>query len=497
MDVSTLRDKAAAADEKGKHKKALSPYETLPEADAEDGMWPRKEGEMHRQLGNDASAIEAFERACAKYADAGFVVKAVAVCKMILRIDPQSSKAQEMLVAYNEARGISQPKAKPPVQASAPPPPPTKPPPVPVRAAPKPPPPPPAPKPGKPRSVESALNAIALASPTAATLESIDLHKAATGARHRLDGGVPSGIIEIPIELDDDDIEVAGDESQDEARDALLSTPLFEHLAPVSLRRLISQVDFVELSAGDTLFHMGDEGTTLFVVVEGRISILREEEQESTVLGELREGDFFGELGLVTRQPRSATARALVDCELLAISRQLLIEMIQEEASVLTILLRFLRERLVNNLVRTSPLFAPFVKEQRRELIKRFGFLEVEKGTDLVKQGESSPALFVALAGELSVNRAEDGETRVLAVLGSGDIFGEMSLLAQAEAVATVHADTKCLVLELPRDVFRETIMTHPHVLAFVGDLASDRERQLAAVAGGDEQYEELHLDLF
>lgn len=39
--------------------------------------------------------------------------------------------------------------------------------------------------------------------------------------------------------------------------------------------------------------------------------------------------------------------------------------------------------------------------------------------------------------------------------------------------------------------------MTHPQVLAFVGDLAGERERELAAVAGGKQEYEELHLDLF
>jgi len=464
MDASKLRDKAASAVAKGKHRQALGLYEKLSRLEEDEGMWPRKEGEMHRHLDDDVAAIEAFGRSCERYAAVGFVVKAVAVCKMILRIDPTSSAAQEQLVEYNEQRGIYV-KPAPPVESEA----------------------------------QASEPAIAIEVEDA-PLEMLPLHKAAVGAKARLlDAGQPSGIVEIPIELDLDDVIEITDDSLEDAREALVSTPLFEHLPPASLRRLISEVDFVELAAGETLFSAGDMGTTLYVVVEGRISILADDEDGGeSVLGELREGDFFGELGVVTKQPRGATVRALVDCELLAIRRQLIVEMIQEESSVLTVLLRFLRERLVRNLMLTSPLFAPFLKEQRRELIRRFGFLEVEQGTALLRQGEHSTALFVVLAGVLSVDRIEDnGETRDLATLGSGDVFGEMSLLAQAEAVATVRADTKCLLLELPRDVFRETIMTHPHVLAFVGDLASERERQIAAVAGGEEQYEELHLDLF
>ncbi len=464
MNEGKLRDKAAAASAKGKHKKALELYEQLSAIDRDDGMWPRKEGEMHRHLGNNEAAIRAFERSCERYANMGFVVKAVAICKLILRIDPNQLQARELLVAYNAERGIVVGAGLDLAAAATP---------------------------AVPISVPIE--------PSEVSLEGLPLDMAAAGAKPRLEEGELSGIVEIPIELDFDDDAIVSTNAEEEASDALRATPLFEHLPPASLRRLISQVEFVEIASGENLFQQGDEGTNLYVVVEGRISIIKEREDGETIpLGEMREGDFVGEAGLVTQQPRTATVRAVVDSELLAISRNLIVEMIREEPTVLKVLLRFLRERLVNNLMCTSPLFAPFLKEQRLELIRRFGFLEVDPGTKLVRQGEHSPALFVVLAGNLLVDRIEEGgEYRELATLGSGDIFGEMSLLAHAEAVASVQATAKCLLLELPRDVFRETIMTHPQVLAFVGDLASERERQLAAVAGGEEQYEELHLDLF
>jgi CRP-like cAMP-binding protein len=203
---------------------------------------------------------------------------------------------------------------------------------------------------------------------------------------------------------------------------------------------------------------------------------------------------------MVTEEPRSASIEALVDSELLAIDRQVMCTLIREEPVVLTVLLRFLRERLVDNLVQSSPLFAPFAGSEREALIARFQFLEVAADTELVLQDEVAEALYVVMSGQLAVERQGDaghGESRHLATLGPGDLFGEMSLLAHTGAVATVIARSKCLVLELPAKAFREVIMTHPQVLAFIGDLASERELELAAVVGGKQEYEELHLDLF
>lgn len=460
-DPNKLRDKAVAASAKGKHKKALEYYQELEKLEPKDGGWSRKTGEMHRQLGQDDLAIRAFGRASARYAELGFLVKAIAACKIILRIDPGHKEAQAQLVAFNEERGISAPAAPAPVAA-------------PVAA--------PAPAP--------AVLARDL------PLEAVALHESVVGAQRRTVQGIPSGIIEIPLELDMP-LEIhTPDQSEESVREALQQTPLFSALPPASLYRLIEKIRLVELAAGDTLFREGDEGTTLYVVSEGRIAVVSEGPAQA-VLGELKDGDFFGEVSLITNQPRSATVRAVTDSEVLAIDRQVVGDMIAEEPAVLTVLLRFLRERLVDNLVRTSQLFAPFVGEERQGLIARFQFLEVDAKSVLVSQGEVSPALFVCMSGSLSVDRNADGESSQLATLGVGDVFGEMSLLAHGGAVASVSATTKCLVLELPARAFREIIMTHPQVLAFVGDLASDRERQLAAVAGGDEQYEELHLDLF
>lgn len=460
-DAGKLRDEAARASAKGRHKKALALYIELEALEPGDGQWSRRVGEMCRHLGDEPGAIAAFGRACQRYAGQGFLIKAIATCKIILRIDPQHAEAQAQLVAFNAERGFAI-RSREQGAATAD-----------ERVPPRP--------------------ANAPGADMHAAIESMALHEQVYGCTERSLGALPSGIFEIPLELDVREAEPIGITSEVKKRDALRQTPLFSALSAASLSRLIDKVALVELPAGQFLFHQGDRGTGLFVIAEGRVAVVADE----AVVVELGDGDFFGEVVVVTDEARNAGVQAVTDTELLCIERHCLRELIVEEPAVLPVLLRFLRERLIDNLIRKSPLFAAFRGAERDDLVRRFGFLEVKRGTVLVQEGEVSPALYVTMAGTLSVDRVAQGQRVHLANLSAGDVFGEMSLLANTGAVATVTAQSKCLVLELPGQPFRELIMTHPHVLAFIGDLADQREKTLARVAGGEQQYEELHLDLF
>jgi cAMP-dependent protein kinase regulator len=160
--------------------------------------------------------------------------------------------------------------------------------------------------------------------------------------------------------------------------------------------------------------------------------------------------------------------------------------LLQREPAVVRVLLRFLRDRLFERLLRTSPLFAQFSEEDRRSLASRFRFLEVGPRTTLIPQGKRSAGLYVFLSGRAEAIREDDGKSRLLTTLGPGDVCGEMSLLAADEAVCTIRTVGKALIVELPASVFRDVIMTHPQILQFVGELAEERKRLLTEAVGKD-----------
>jgi len=235
----------------------------------------------------------------------------------------------------------------------------------------------------------------------------------------------------------------------------------------------VERVRLIQLAAGEILFSQGDPGDALYVVAWGEIAVLAPQE-----IARLSEGEFFGEIALLADRPRNATVRATVDSQVLAIDRALLGDLVAGSTELLKVLLRFLRERLVATLAETSPLFAPFTPLERLGLSARFHFLEIDEGLRILEEGERSPGLFVLLAGEAN---AVTGE-RIVAHLESGDAFGEISLITNQPATASIETLCKSFVLYLPRADFTEIIMTHPQVLEHISSLAEARMREIGRV---------------
>jgi CRP-like cAMP-binding protein len=256
------------------------------------------------------------------------------------------------------------------------------------------------------------------------------------------------------------------------ARRALGQTPLFAGLPMEQLEALIEHMEVLSLPVGTVVFREGDPGDALFIVSEGEVSV-GSEGPPRVEMHRVGPGGFFGEVSLITEGPRTATVTTIAPTELIKIDRMAMSTVIGEHPDVLRVVLRFVRDRLIERLARTSPLFKPFEEEERIELTDRFRFLEIDRGATILMPGQRSDGLYIVLAGRVEVQRG-DG-TRV--VLGPGDLLGETSLLTGERVTNPVVASTKCLALCLPAEEFRELIMTHPHVLEYVGEQAEARRK--------------------
>jgi CRP-like cAMP-binding protein len=109
----------------------------------------------------------------------------------------------------------------------------------------------------------------------------------------------------------------------DFAADALGRCRLFAGMGPESLKAISRSLKSRRFRRGEVLFHEGDPGDALFVVVSGAVKVVvPSEEGEEAILATLRRGDFLGELALLDGAPRSASAVALEPTETLALPRE-------------------------------------------------------------------------------------------------------------------------------------------------------------------------------
>jgi CRP-like cAMP-binding protein len=216
-------------------------------------------------------------------------------------------------------------------------------------------------------------------------------------------------------------------------------------------------------------------------VVSGRLRVERASPAAPVVLARLGEGDFFGEMALLSGEPRMASVVAEHDSELLELGADALAELCRAHRSVAVALTRFYRQRLLANVVATNPIFRPFAPQDRDALARRFETVDVPAGEVVVREGARSDGLFVALSGRYDVVRGAGPAAARLAELREGDLFGEMSCLTKRPATASVVARRRGILLRLPRTGFDEVASAYPQVLELVAGLADAREEALAS----------------
>jgi len=117
--------------------------------------------------------------------------------------------------------------------------------------------------------------------------------------------------------------------------DSLRSVPFFAGLDDDALGRVAAGMRSRRFRRGEVIFHVGDPGDALFIIVSGEVKIwLPSEAGEEAILVRLRPGDVFGELALLDGAPRSATATALSAAETVVLPRDRFRELISSEPAV-------------------------------------------------------------------------------------------------------------------------------------------------------------------
>ncbi|HUK66846.1 MAG TPA: cyclic nucleotide-binding domain-containing protein [Anaeromyxobacteraceae bacterium] len=487
VDVRKLKDRAAAHLDKGRFSKAAELLAAVIRAEPRDLASRQKLADALRRAGDQAGAVRVYREVADRYAANGQLIKAVAICKVILEIEPAHHAMQAALASLYARRSS------------------------PVRAAPAPEESPSAPERGT-TTTGTTLTALPLgkleAQPLAAEiapsvdprvlpapLESPYEHIVAAAREASAAGVSDPAVREIegellspaPVHRSAPGAPFAPLEAPQPIPDPsrLPEIPLFSDLSREAFVALSRRLTLHRVEAGATIVREGELGTSFFVIAAGRVRVERAAARGPLLLAELCEGSFFGEMAVLSGAERVASVVAEEPCELLEIRADVLEEVSRTYPHVATSLTKFYRQRLLSNALATSPLFRPFGRDDRIALMWRFRSREVQAGEVLVREGEPSEGLFVVLSGEVDVTKRAGGETLQAARLTEGDVFGEMSCLSKGSASATVTARRRTTLLLLPRAAFDEVVLAYPPVLAVVSELGDERRRSLEALMGG------------
>ncbi len=129
--------------------------------------------------------------------------------------------------------------------------------------------------------------------------------------------------------------------------ETLAAVPIFSGLDAAGLESVGRTVRTRRFRRGEVIFHLGDPGDALFIVMSGAIKIsLPSDAGDEAILATLRSGDVFGELALLDGAPRSATATSIEPTETLVLPREQFRELIAREPAVRDALLASIASEL-------------------------------------------------------------------------------------------------------------------------------------------------------
>jgi cAMP-dependent protein kinase regulator len=402
------KDRAAELFAKGKLSAALEQYQRIAKAVPNDVNVRQKMAELLSRLGKKSEAAAVYLDVVGRYAEAGQFFKAIALCKVILRLDPSHIAAQEELAAlYSRTRVATTPKAAAPVG-------------------------------------DLSL----------ATLQDEPLGAAV------VDDAEPELLLDVVAEEGPPPAMVGG---------ALPVIPLFSQLTREEFIAVLQEGMEVHATPPDgVIVKEGDEGSSMYAIVQGHVGVLRGGSKVASMI----EGDFLGEMALMSKSKRLATVVAESDVVVLEFPRAAMEKLFGAHPGVQAALDAFYRERLLANLLRASPLLSPLSADEKIEVAGKFEVKTFEAGHVILVQGQPGDGLYMVLRGRCGVM---DRSGKRYPALIEGDAFGEISVGTGQSVTANVRAESQVVALKLSAEAVRALVLTNPQVKAALVQLGNER----------------------
>jgi signal-transduction protein with cAMP-binding, CBS, and nucleotidyltransferase domain len=129
--------------------------------------------------------------------------------------------------------------------------------------------------------------------------------------------------------------------SKEHIADYLQGSGLFAMLEEDTVAALVEQAPFMVYGADEVVVRQGEQGSSLFIVLKGTLEVAI----DAMIVGNIRQGSFFGEMSLLTGEPRAATVRATCEVWLAEITKETMEPILRANPAMLETLSSILAER--------------------------------------------------------------------------------------------------------------------------------------------------------
>ncbi|HXQ49543.1 MAG TPA: cyclic nucleotide-binding domain-containing protein [Stellaceae bacterium] len=232
--------------------------------------------------------------------------------------------------------------------------------------------------------------------------------------------------------------------------------PLFAGLSRLTLGDVLLDSKVVRKKIGDPIVRRDEYGDSIFAILDGTaaVEINPDDPSQNRVL---RAGDFFGEIGLMSGRPRSATVRATDNCALIEVPRRAALKLLTTAPSVKS----KMDEALVVRQLRAY-VSEDLAGEDIEDLVAAVTPVAFAFGDTIIAPGAPQTDVYLIQSGSAKVSCQSWGRDVVLRYLPAGQIVGEYVHLADQPPTVTVTSATKTVAMRIDGGAFARVIERNP-----------------------------------
>ena len=249
--------------------------------------------------------------------------------------------------------------------------------------------------------------------------------------------------------------------------------PMLAPITQLQLREFLLDSVIHAPAEGTTLFRYKDYTNSIYSILQGEVEVQPgdpDDPKTPRTSITLRQGQFFGEMSLISGRRRSATVVAGRDCIVVESSRRSLLTLMYSVEAVR----RVVEESFLLRAIQSQ--IAPGCSaDDLAELVRTATVERHAAGAELFHEGEPGDCLHLIRRGSVTISHALGGREIVLAYVPAGQYVGEMALVSDAPRSATVRAATATETIRLDGEVFKQLLASHPDVQRRVQQVYKER----------------------
>ena len=250
--------------------------------------------------------------------------------------------------------------------------------------------------------------------------------------------------------------------------------PLLQPITALQLREFLLDSALHVPARGDVVFERNDYTNSFYTIVRGTVDIQVDPDDPAKVIT-IGEGNFFGEMSLISGRRRSATVLAGEGAVLLETPRRSTVKLINSVDAVR----RVIDEAFISRALQAQ--IAPGIDDALlADLVEHATVESFGAGDVLFNEGDSGDALHLIRSGSVTISRNFGDKDVVMAYVPAGRYIGEMALMSDAPRSATVSAAVATETIRLEGSAFQRLLNAAPHVRA---SLQAKYKERMAATA--------------